>query len=536
MLSLSVMCMLFGFSANAQLEMRVYGKAPAASGCDLELKLENSGSACSPQLIVCNDLALESNAKIEVKANAELLMRGVRTKVSATSKVRGTGYFTFDGDNSPCNPSTEQEIETPGCTATAVMDRVKINNASAVKLIGTNSGIRLGERLKLSSGHIKLASNNLCLDSPVVIEDYCPDRFIVTDGIGLVKYAALTMRKEFPIGIRVNEYSPVAIENTGTADEIGVRVLDNVYDGGTSGLNVNALSVRKTWEVKEAVAGGSDLDLELEWLQAEEGASFDRSNMFVSQYQGTTGVGGSTTNWDYALSECGTVETPDITDASCSATLVRHKKTRFGITDLSGDQSLFALSTCSIAPLPVELVSFRVVQGCPPSLQWITSSETNNDYFEIQRKVGNKDFVAIGKVEGKGTSVNSNTYSFADIEASRGTHFYRLKQVDFDGTFEYSEIVSLDVACGNGFEDTRIFPNPTKGAVRYAVNLGKDYKGIVLQLTDMLGRILEVKTVDLEKGYNEVNFNLERYSTGVYMLNAIIDGHKVDTQKITKSE
>jgi len=113
--------------------------------------------------------------------------------------------------------------------------------------------------------------------------------------------------------------------------------------------------------------------------------------------------------------------------------------------------------------LPVELVSFQGrLDNSEVILDWITSTEFSNDYFSIEYSYDGKSFASIGKVKGAGDSQVEHQYSFVHGSPKSGINYYRFKQVDFDGTFEYSEIISVELAVKP--VSYRLFPNPIKGA------------------------------------------------------------------------
>jgi hypothetical protein len=99
----------------------------------------------------------------------------------------------------------------------------------------------------------------------------------------------------------------------------------------------------------------------------------------------------------------------------------------------------------SVGPLPIELLSFEAkFIGNRVALLWITASESNNDYFIVERSSNGTDYVAISKTPGSGTSHLKNDYTIYDDEPQSGVNYYRLKQYDFDGTFNYSPVISFD--------------------------------------------------------------------------------------------
>lgn len=120
----------------------------------------------------------------------------------------------------------------------------------------------------------------------------------------------------------------------------------------------------------------------------------------------------------------------------------------------SGDVTLFFSGA-----LPVELTSFVVMEeNSHVLLEWSTSSETNNYGFEVQRSLNGIDWEKLDFIEGQGVSTHENHYSFLDEKIAPGLNFYRLRQIDFDGGFEYSEVRSVNIAKLKN--DYSFYPNP----------------------------------------------------------------------------
>lgn len=111
--------------------------------------------------------------------------------------------------------------------------------------------------------------------------------------------------------------------------------------------------------------------------------------------------------------------------------------------------------------VPVELSSFTAsVKGNNIVLHWTTVTETNNLGFEIERSQDKVNFTKIGFVAGAGTCIIPHSYLFADFNLPAGTHYYRLKQIDSDGTFEYSDITEAVVVAPASFYLSQNYPNP----------------------------------------------------------------------------
>jgi len=111
--------------------------------------------------------------------------------------------------------------------------------------------------------------------------------------------------------------------------------------------------------------------------------------------------------------------------------------------------------------IPVELISFTTsVTGNAITLSWTTASELNNLGFEVQRSVENKSWNAIAFVKGTGTTTTLHNYGCVDNSVSSGKYFYRLKQIDLDGSFSFSDVVEVDVSAPADFALEQNYPNP----------------------------------------------------------------------------
>ena len=157
---------------------------------------------------------------------------------------------------------------------------------------------------------------------------------------------------------------------------------------------------------------------------------------------------------------------PDVTISSYDAPDGTHM-----ITSFNNLYAIYIASTSAFGgedaiigmigiPIPVELVSFgAVVDGTIVTLNWATASETNNAGFEVQMR-GVDTWDALGWVEGHGTTTEAQTYSFIANGMDVGTHTFRLKQIDFDGAFEYSDELEVSVGTQGTHLISNAYPNP----------------------------------------------------------------------------
>jgi hypothetical protein len=156
-------------------------------------------------------------------------------------------------------------------------------------------------------------------------------------------------------------------------------------------------------------------------------------------------------------------------------------------------------------------------------LNWKTSKEINNKEFIVERKIVNSENWNIaGTVEGKGNTNTITEYSFSDNNLQTGKYNYRLKQVDYNGNFEYHNLNGVvEVGVPDKFELSQNYPNPFNPTTKIDYDLPFDSK-VHIVLFDMTGR--EVKTLVNETrtaGYYTVNFNASDLSSGIYFYRII---------------
>ncbi|NCS90670.1 MAG: T9SS type A sorting domain-containing protein, partial [Ignavibacteria bacterium] len=206
--------------------------------------------------------------------------------------------------------------------------------------------------------------------------------------------------------------------------------------------------------------------------------------------------------------------------------LTGHNKLFFGGGNVGGSGTAFT-NQCWEGTggiyIPVELVSFSAsANDGEVSLNWTTATETNNASFEIERSLDNIDYITISNLKGNGTTTEMHTYSFTDVVSISAKMFYRLKQIDFNGSFTYSKTIEVDVNTMPGdFVLSQNYPNPFNPSttIKYSVSkiINNQSSIINLKVYDALGN--EVATlVNEEKspGNYEVEWNASGFASGVY--------------------
>ena len=166
--------------------------------------------------------------------------------------------------------------------------------------------------------------------------------------------------------------------------------------------------------------------------------------------------------------------------------------------------------------LPVELTSFAAkANNNEVVLNWSTSTETNNQGFDIERK-SNRQFEKVGYVAGFGTTTEVKAYTFTDKTVGSGNYTYRLRQVDFNGTFEYSPEVEVEVSAAKVYQLSQNYPNPFNPNTTITFDLA-DESQVSLIVFDVLGQeVSQLIHEELEAGIHSINFDASSLNSGVY--------------------
>lgn len=181
--------------------------------------------------------------------------------------------------------------------------------------------------------------------------------------------------------------------------------------------------------------------------------------------------------------------------------------------------------------VPVELTSFNAsvnIDGV--ELSWSTATELNNSGFQIERSSGNS-FEDIGFVGGLGTTTENQSYSYLDNTVESGTYTYRLKQIDFDGTFEYSNTVEVSFMNPAAYSLEQNFPNPFNPSTKIKYVIPEE-SFVTIKVIDVLGREVMTLVNEIKQAGNyEIEFKGEKLSSGMYLYR-MESGNFISTQKM----
>ncbi len=229
---------------------------------------------------------------------------------------------------------------------------------------------------------------------------------------------------------------------------------------------------------------------------------------------------------------------PDAIDNNCATIGSLFDLPGAGTPPVSVGLAGNSASCTSRLALPVTLLRFLGNNNqCSNELSWVTASERNNDRFELQKSVDGRNFATIAVVRGARNSNSPQTYSFTDNNISK-TSYYRLRQIDFDGTtVNIGNIVALTSNCikkpNVGIEV--VFPNPTLASTTVLYNAASEQKGMATwTLLDAMGKVVLQNTTELQEDGNLISVDLKALPSGVYIFYLSGESWKSEAKRIIR--
>lgn len=268
-------------------------------------------------------------------------------------------------------------------------------------------------------------------------------------------------------------------------------------DGCVSDLSVTVIiEFRKPVAVNDYVKGSRNTLVTIDALHNDEASctALDPQTIVIK----TQPLNGSVTIWNGQFTY-----KPD-TDFS------GQDEFKYIVSDKSSQESNVATVTVDYSgALPVSLTEFTALkQESTTLLSWVTTSENNSDHFVIERSVDGKSWTSIAEVEAAGSSNQEQKYKTTDNLPESGINYYRLKMVDSDGSFAYSQIRSVHFP---EFAWAAIYPNPVSHSLHISIRNKQVRK---LRLIDTAGKILFRSDVS----NTEMELNMQPYSSGVFFV------------------
>jgi hypothetical protein len=465
-----------------------------------------------PTLAASAQVLTNDGATITVQAGATLYVDGaVQNKATGTLTNAGTVQLTGDLANAGTLASsglllfsgTANQAFTPGASTVAALT---LNNTGAS---GQNT-LSLPADLTVSTALV--LQNGLLRTAPTAVLTL-PDGATLT-GEQAGRYVQGNLRA---VRTAVSGSAPVDFPNSATLNPNGLS-LGTVTVTRTAGLQTAGLSYGQN-------IAGTNKGIDRVWAVAATGAQPSAATPVTASFSWLADDDNG-----FALGTNGQLWRADAAAGPWSRMgTVASAASRSFLADVSQFGAL-TISNIS-APLPVELARFSAeAQGEHALLRWATASEKNNDHFDVEASADGKRFSRIGTVKGHGSTTQAQEYQLLDKNIARYAAdpvYYRLRQVDTDGTASYSPVRQVRVAAPLGLA-AEAWPNPFGGAGATLTVRTRAAGPAALQLHDATGRVLLQRALELPAGTSPVPLaELGELATGTYFLRLTQAGQQI---------
>ena len=440
---------------------------------------------------------------IQIQANASITINsGGTLNICSNWENRGnasigTGTVVFQGTG-------PQQI-----TGTSNWQNITVNNTGGD--ITLNDAQNINGVLTLTDGIINTQYNAFTMNSGSSATGASAASFVY----GRITKVGNT-DFQFPIGDGT-DWAPLAIANlTGnaatefTADYARQPYIDTeqLLTGDPNG-DLNHVSALEYWNLTNS-GTSSDADVTLFWKDQTFSGITDYGDLQIAHYNGSV--------WENMGQNV----------------LVSSDPGSITVTGVSSFSPFTFASASGGNPLPVDLISFNArEENGKVLLDWQTASELNNDFFEVQRSEDGENWMVIGEVEGNGTINEVIEYDYTDTRPLFGSSYYRLRQVDFDGQFEYSPVQGVNIQHSGRSLEVTLYPNPTTGDnINIRLISANRRNNVKLRLIDLSGKMFLNKFVDVEKFAQDQRITpCKELQKGIYILevdqNNVVSRHKI---------
>jgi hypothetical protein len=454
------------------------------------------------------NLTINNGASVTVSSGGTLsIFKNFTNNGSFTDNTTAAGGVSLKG-------TIAQTIS--GTTANTFSNLTINNSAGTVPAININSNnVTVTDNLVMTTGVVNLtgftitlgasaaSTGTLTFSSGTRFYNGNITRWFPTTTVTLGTAASL-----YPIGSST-DYRPMYLGNAGLTAGGTIKVSHTSVSGSTAASFTDdvamAVTSKSFWTVSTANAIGTGT-----FSIRTEGTGFGTVGAVTDlrlSYAAVKAAGSPGTN-------AGTTTNPQV------------NRTGINTASVSLAANYYWSSINSTAtPLPIHLLSFSgtgTEEGI--RLQWITSLEENFDYFILERSADGKKFISVQTVAAKGGYDVRTEYTYMDGSTRRGEYYYRLKNVDLDGTYSYSKIIHVDQQF-NASAIATIYPNPAIGR-KFTVSL-TEQGGAQLYIYDNFGK--KIKEIHLVEGDQQIEFDHD-VPPGVY--HAYISS--MDSRQITK--
>jgi len=463
---------------------------------------------------------------------ANVIMYGDSFKNTNASQVLGGGEIIMTRPRPFPYFNTAEQVFDGGGVISSIPD-LTVNSPNNVIL--KFGDLKVRDSIKFINGHIILNKKDLILGNgnPGIITGYNENSYIVTNGNTKDSLKGYFIRENignsnfvFPVGHSIGDYTPAVIRNSGTSDHFKVRVFDTVYEDGytrniPNSFHVSAdeRSVQRTWDIRENTAGGSNMNLTLQYNINSEGSVFNynRNRAFISHFVGyyPNNTGDTTSNWkwdNFSYASTSAPISPGTITTGSSLTNAA-MKSRNNITSFSP----FTITAWEVVPtpLPIEIINFDAYWQSDKvaKIHWSINQNNLIKNFEVLKSDNGIDFNSIQTISNSNGSNPLQSYSILDedFKSVANSYFYKLKLNHLDGQTSYSNIKLLKLNESN-VSTLTVYPNPNNG--KFTIPIFDNEIANDIYVYDATGKL--VYFTNYNSIENQIDMSIDNLAFGTY--------------------
>jgi len=440
----------------------------------------------------CNQYNITGNGDFILTSDATLQIGSV-TGISSSGtagNIQSTGTRSFNQYATYLYNGSAMQVTGSGLPVT--VKNLTIDNINGVTLSANTS---VSGKLNLINGNLLTNTNTLSLGTSIT------NLGILANSSGKIignfnRWISNSTNILFPVGTSSTEFTPVVLSNIIGMGTFTVSAIDGIHPNATG-----SDYLQMYWKLTNG--GITSTDIAFNYLQSD--VIGDEESYELFRYNGIM--------VPYSPFDLNTS------------------------TNVASVNNLSSFSDWTLGidgNVPVELSAFTAKTiGSKIKLNWETATEINNYGFEIERSSNVQDqspkvWKKLGFVPGNGNSNSKKNYTFEDINLTEGKYFYRLKQIDNDGQYEYSSIITIDLANPKQFALEQNYPNPFNPSttIKYSIPLASKVKIIVFNL---LGQEIDILVDEFkEAGTHLIDYVAKNINSGVYL-------YKIETNTFSQT-
>ncbi len=549
--------------------------------CSGNVAVKSSGSlVIDADVVISGELTIEGGGSLLVKDGASLTLGNLKMDGTSSSiEVEAgawlftdaaqiqKGTFTNNGyvehTSSTQNFTLKKSMQGTGIFYCIQKTKVKLTGGA--KLLNKKIGALSDDKFILSSSVItskrlpkfKVDQDSLELGDSLVVEDTLDlngknidiknfnfklpksfsyhrngdnSEYIKTSSGGKYKMPILANNVQHVAPIGRNPYLPVTAECADCeGTEFAVAVTQDVYlnPDDLSGIQNNN-AVGETWSVLPDKNINGTVSFEIQWNAGANGTTNSELSGF-NRASATTyyWIKGQSTQWQTDGVNVGVA----VTGADPYIMTITFSGMQ------GGKEYLFSVGSAGTA-LPVEFSNFdATLKGNQVELKWTTESEENNDFFTVQRSADLVTWFDIAEVKGAGTTFEKNSYVAYDNAPFNGLSYYRIKQTDYNGNYDFSAVrkMAFSENTSDEIEILSVFPNPFNSqlTVQLKIPLDGNYQ---IQLLSLDGQLVHSDNIETKSGnFTHLINGLSALKSGNYMLLVVGNGKKASA-RLSKSQ